>query len=70
MYFEVEGVRPKARPKKSCSKVIKDCQTRQICTEYAMDHTKWRKLIKDVIATKTGSERVFLLVPAHPGRAG
>jgi len=57
----VEGVRHRGRPKKTRSEVIeKDCQIQQICKEDAVDHRKWRKLIKDVviiaIATKTGCE--------------
>ena len=48
--FEVEGVRPRGRPKKTWSKVIeKDCHTRQIYKEDAMDCRKWRKLITDVV---------------------
>jgi len=53
----VGGVRPRGRPKKTWSEVIeKDCQTRQICKEDALDRRIWRKLIKDVvyIATKAG----------------
>jgi len=50
MDFEVEGVRPRGRPKKTWSKVMeKDCRTRQICREDAMNCRKWRKLIKDVV---------------------
>jgi len=46
----VEGVRPRGGPKKIWSEVIEeDCQTQQICKENAMDHRKWRKLIKDVV---------------------
>ena len=48
--FEVECVRPRGRPKKTWSKVIeKDCQTRQIYKEDAVDRRKWRNLIKDVV---------------------
>jgi len=47
---EVEGVRPRCRPKKTRSEVTeKDFQTRQICKEDAADCIKWRKLIKDVV---------------------
>jgi len=50
MDFEVEGVRPRGRPKKAWTEVKeKDCQIRQICTEDAMDCRKCRKLIKDVV---------------------
>jgi len=48
--YEVEGIIPKCRPKKSWSEVKeKDCQTRQLCKECAMDCRKLRKLIKDAI---------------------
>jgi len=59
MDFEVEGIRPRGGPKKTWSEVREnDCQSRRICKEDAMDHRKWRKLIKDVytIATETGWE--------------
>ena len=47
MDYEVEGVKPRDRPKKTWSEVIeKDCQTRQICKEDAMDCSKWRQLIR------------------------
>ena len=50
MDYEVEGVRPRGRPKKTWSKLReKDCHIRQICKEDAMDHRKLRKLIKDVV---------------------
>jgi len=50
MDYEVEGVRPRGRPKKTWSKVTeKDCETRQICKEDAMDCRKRGKLIKDVV---------------------
>ena len=45
MDYEVEGVRPRGCPKKTCSDIIKkDCQSRQICHEDAMVDRKWRKL--------------------------
>jgi len=43
--YEVEGVRPRGRPKKTWSEVTeKDCQTWQMCKEDAMDRRKCRKL--------------------------
>jgi len=49
MDFQVEDVRPRGMPKKTWSEVTEeDCQTRQ-GKEDAMDHTKWRKLIKYVV---------------------
>ena len=39
--------RPRGRPKKTWSDAIeKYCQTRQICKKDAMDHRKWRNLMK------------------------
>jgi len=49
MEYEVEGPRPKGRPKRTWREVVeKDSQTRKLNTEDAMDRSKWRKLIKDV----------------------
>jgi len=48
MDFEVECVRPKGRPKRS-EVTEKDCHTRQIYKENAVDRRKWRKLHKDVV---------------------
>jgi len=46
---EVEGPRPRGRPKRTWREVVReDCQTRKLNTEDAMDHSKWRKLKKDV----------------------
>ena len=46
----MEGIRTRGRPKETWSEIMgKDCQTRQICKKDAMDHWKWRKLIKDVL---------------------
>jgi len=48
--YEVEGIIPKGRPKKTWSEVKeKDCQTWQLCKECAMDCRKLWKLIKDAI---------------------
>jgi len=50
MDYEVESVRLRGRPKKTWSEIMeKDCQTRQLCKEGAVDRRKWRKLIKDVV---------------------
>jgi len=49
MVYEVEGPRPKRRPKRTWREVIeKDCQARKINKEDVMDRSRWRKLIKDV----------------------
>jgi len=47
MDYEVEGVRPRGRPKKiwECSDRKRlGCQTRQIFKKDPTDHRKWRKL--------------------------
>jgi len=49
MEYEVEGPRPRERPKRTWREVIKeDYQAHKLNTEDAMDRSKWRKLIKDV----------------------
>ena len=49
MEYEVEGPRPRGRPKRTWREVVeKDCQARKLNTEDAMDRSKWRKMIKDV----------------------
>jgi len=49
MEYEVEGSRPRERPKKTWKEVVKEnCQACKLNTEEAMDRSKWRKLIKDV----------------------
>jgi len=47
--YEVEGPRPKRRPKTTWAEVVeKDCQARKLNKKNAMDRSRWRKLIKDV----------------------
>jgi len=49
MDYEVQGPRPRGRPKRTWREVVKkDCQARKLNTEDAMDCGKWRMLIKDV----------------------
>jgi len=44
--YEVEGSRPRGRPKRMWREVVqKDCQARNL-TEDAMDRSRWKKLIK------------------------
>ena len=46
--YEVERPRPRGRPKRTWREVVReDCQARKLNKEDAMDHCKWRKLIKD-----------------------
>ena len=47
MKYEVEGSRPRDRPKKTWRQVVqKDYQARNLNREDAMDHGRWKKLIK------------------------
>jgi len=47
MEYEVEGSRPRGRQKKTWREVVqKDCQTRNLNREDAMDRGRWKKLIK------------------------
>ena len=49
MEYEVEGSRPRGRPKRTWKEVVReDCQTRKLNKENAMDRCKWRKVIKEV----------------------
>jgi len=45
MDYEVEGVRPRGKPKKRKLRV----RLQKMCKEDAMDRRKWRKLIKYVV---------------------
>ena len=47
MEYEMEGSRPRDRPKRTWKEVVqKDCQARNLNKEDAMDHGRWKKLIK------------------------
>ena len=47
MEYEVEGSRPRGRPKRTWREVVqKDCQARNLNREDAMDRGRWKKLIK------------------------
>ena len=49
MVYEVEGPRPRGRPKRTSREVVReDCQARKLNKEDAVDHCKWRKVIKEV----------------------
>jgi len=49
MEYEVEGPRPRGRPKRTWREVVReDCQARKTNKEDAIDPCKWRKMIKDV----------------------
>jgi len=65
MEYEVEGSRPRGRPKRTWSEVVqKDCQARKLNREDAIDRCRWRKLI-NMVDDPDRFERVnVLLVPA------
>jgi len=47
MVYEVEGSRPRVRPKRTWKEVVqKDCQARNLNKEDAMDRGRCKKLIK------------------------
>ena len=49
MEYEVEGFRPRGKPKRTWSEVVeKDCQARKLNKEDAMGCSRWRKLMKVV----------------------
>jgi len=49
MQYEVEGSRPKGRPKRTWKEVVReDCQARKLNKEDAMDRCKSRNVIKEV----------------------
>jgi len=48
MEYEVEGARPRGRPKKTWREILeKDCQARKLNREDAVDRNRWRKQIRD-----------------------
>jgi len=48
MEYEVEGARPRGRPKKTWREIVeKDCQVCGLNREDAMDHSRWMKQIRD-----------------------
>ena len=47
MQYEVKGSRPRGRPKRTWREVVqKDCQEYKLSREDAMDHSRWKKLIR------------------------
>ena len=47
MEYEVDGSRPRSRPKRTLKEVVqKDCQARNLNKKDAMDRGRWKKLIK------------------------
>jgi len=58
--YEVEGSRPRGRPKRTSKEVVReDCQARKLNKEDAVDRCKWRKVTKEVAyIDQDGCERV------------
>jgi len=47
MEYEVQGPRPRGRPKRTRREVVKEnCQAHKLNKEDAMDRSKWRKLTR------------------------
>jgi len=47
MEYEVEGSRPRGRPKRTWREVVqKDCKAHNLNKKDAMDRVRWKKLIK------------------------
>jgi len=45
--YEVEGSRPRGRPKRTWREVVqRDCEARNLNREDAVDRGRWKKLIK------------------------
>jgi len=48
MQYEVQGARPRNRPKKTRREIVeKDCEVHKLNREDAMDRIKWMKQIRD-----------------------
>jgi len=48
MEYEVEGTRPRGRPKKTWREIVeKECQVRKLNKEDAIVRKRWRKQIRD-----------------------
>jgi len=48
MEYEVQGARPRGRPKKTWKEIVeKDCQACKLNREDAMDRIRWMKQIRD-----------------------
>jgi len=48
MKYEVDGARPRGRPKKTWREIVeKDCHAHGLNREDAMDHIRWMKQFRD-----------------------
>ena len=74
MEYEVEGSRPRGRPKRTWKEVVwEDCQARKLTKEDALDRCKWRKVIEEVRWPGwvwAGECFFWSTDPAYPGRPG
>ena len=70
MEYEVEGPRSRGRPQQRGPGEENDCQTWKLNKEDAMDHRRWRKLIKDVWWTGWVWVDECFLVVAYQGSPG
>ena len=68
MKYEVDCFRPRGRPKRTWKVVVqKDCQARNLNKEDAMDHGRWKKLIKIGWWSGWWVGECFFLVLSDPG---
>jgi len=69
--YEVEGPRPRGKPKRTWRKVVerlKDCQACKLNKKDDMDHSRQKELTKECLMIKMGvSGRMYLLVLLHLG---
>jgi len=48
MEYEVEGARPRGRPKKTWREIVeKDCEAHKLNREHTIDRIRWMKQIRD-----------------------
>ena len=48
MEYEVDGARPRGRPKETWREIVeKDCQARGLNSKDAMDRSRWMRQIRD-----------------------
>jgi len=68
MEYEAEGSRTTDRLKRTWREVVQtDCQVHKLNRKDSMDHSRWKKLIKDGLIMIDVSGLMFLFILAHPG---
>jgi len=72
MEYEVQGPRPRGRPKRTWREVVKeDCQACKINKEDAADSSRWGGVHKGCLMTRIYvSGKMFLVVLADPDSPG